>query len=226
MTETTAAQRGWGPGWPRCQSSKMATFTAAGRTFTCRREAVRVFRYLVERWDAEIEDISAVADDGAFACRAIRGSDPPVASNHSWGLALDLNWRRHPLGRVGTFAAWQVLRIHQLCRELRFLRWGGDFLHRKDEMHSEWLGTPADMAALDKKIAALDPWPAFDGKLLKRGSKGRRVGMVQKRLGLTRTYIFDARTERAVRAFQTDRHEDVDGKIGKDTWKRLKWKLA
>lgn len=226
MTETTAALRGWGPGWPNCQTSKMGEFTAAGRKFTCRKEAIIVFHYFVQRWHEEIENISAVADDGCFACRAIRGSSPPVASNHSWGLALDLNWQKHPLGKVGTFAAWQVLRIHQACRELRFMRWGGDYQNRKDEQHSEWMGTPADMAAMAKKIAALDPWPVFDGVVLKRGSKGRRVGMVQKRLGLTRTYIFDARTESAVRAFQTDRHEVVDGKVGKDSWRRLKWKLA
>lgn len=226
MTETTAAQRGWGSGWPRCQTGKMASFTAAGRTFTCRKEAETVFRYIVQRWNAEIEDITAVPDDGMYACRPIRGSEPPVASNHSWGLALDLNWNKHPLGKRGTFAPWQVLRIHQLCRELGFYRWGGDYEHRADEMHGEWMGTPADMAALTKKILALDPWAPFDGKILKRGSKGLRVGAVQKRLGLMRTFRYDSRTEAAVRAFQTDRHETVDGEVGPHTWVRLQWKLT
>lgn len=225
MTDTTAAQRGWGPGWPNCQTSKMTTIHPAGRAITCRGEAATVFDYLVRRFDAEVEDINAVPDDGAFSCRPIRGSQPPVASNHSWGLALDLNWQQHPLGRTGTFNATQVLRIHQLCRELRFVRWGGDYEHRKDEMHFEWLGTPADMVTMTRRVKALDPWPAYDGRVLLAGSSGPRVTLVQRRLGVPATGVFDARTKSAVGSFQTDRHEDVDYKVGPHTWGRLHWKL-
>lgn len=224
MSETTAAQRGWGPGWPHCQAGKTTTIRPCGRSLRVRTEVAPAMDYLVRRFDAEVEDINGVPDDGAFACRAIRGTQ--TASNHSWGLALDLNWQQHPLGRSGTFEGWQVLRIHQLLRELRFFRWGGDYQHRKDEMHFEFMGTPADAAALVKRIRALEAWPAYDGKVLRRGSKGRRVGMLQKRLGLRRTYVFGAETERALRAFQADRHETVDGRCGPRSWARLKWKLA
>jgi hypothetical protein len=225
MTDTTAAQRGWGPGWPHCQASKMTTIHPAGRAITCRREAATVLDYLVRRFDAEVEDINAVPDDGAFACRAIRGSDPPVPSNHSWGLAVDLNWQRHPLGRRGTFTSGQVLRIHLMTAEMRWVRWGGDYDHRADEMHFELLGTPTDIAGLTRRIAALSPWPAFDGHVLVKGSRGARVDLVQRRLGVPVTHVYDARTVSAVSAFQTGRHLDVDGKTGPDTWKRLQWKL-
>lgn len=223
---TTAAQRGWGPGWPNCQSSKMTTIRPVGRAITCRREAAVAFDYLVRRFHHEVENILGVPDDGAFACRPIRGSQPPVASNHSWGLALDLNWQQHPMGRSGTFRPGQVLAIHLLIHEMSGFRWGGDYDGRVDEMHFEYLGTPKDMALLVKRIQRLDPWPRYDGHVLKRGSRGKRVGMLQKRLGLTPTYVFAGQTETRVRAFQTQRHLEVDGKVGPASWKRLEWKLA
>ncbi len=225
MTDPTAAQRGWGSGWPHCQSSKMTTIHPVGRAITCRTEAATVFDYLVRRFDAEVEDINAVPDDGAFACRPIRGSEPPVASNHSWGLAIDLNWNKHPLGATGTFAPWQVIRIHLTTSELRFVRWGGDYFHRHDEMHFEWMGTPTDMAAMTRRIKALAPWPAYDGHVLQRGSTGPRVALVRSRLHLPKGSTFDGAVERAVREFQTGRHLGVDGKVGRDTWPRLMWKL-
>jgi hypothetical protein len=221
--ETTAAERGWGPGWPSCQADRMVTFKAAGRNFTCRREVGTIFAYLINRFDSEIENIGDIPDDGAFACRPIRGTRIP--SNHSWGLAADLNWQKHPLGASGTFANWQVSRIHLMTRELRFVRWGGDYENRIDAMHFEWLGTPADAQTITRRIQALDPWPAYDGHVLLRGAKGNRVALVQKRLGVPKTYVFDSRTEAAVRAFQTDRTLTVNGQVNKPVWDRLHWKL-
>jgi hypothetical protein len=203
----------------------MTTIRPCGRALTVRAEGAVVFDYLVRRFDAEVEDINAVPDDAAFACRPIRGTDPPVASNHSWGLALDLNWREHPLGATGTFTSAQLAAIHLMTAELRFLRCGVDYQHRPDPMHWEFMGTPADMAALTKRIKALDPYPAFDGKVLRRGSRGSRVGIAQKRLGLGRSFFFDARLEQNVRAFQVQRHLPVTGVIDKVTWNRLAWRL-
>lgn len=225
MTETTAAQRGWGPGWPNCQGARMTRITPCGRALTVRAEAAVLFDYLVRRFDAEVEDINAQADDWGFACRPIRGSDPARPSNHSWGLAVDINAARHPLGATGTFTAGQLVAIHLMTAELRFVRCGVDYDGRKDPMHWEWMGTPADMAVITKRIKALDPFPAFDGRALRRGSRGSRVGMAQKRLGLGRSFVFDTRTEANVRAFQTQRHLPVTGVIDKATWNRLAWRL-
>lgn len=222
---TTAAQRGWGSGWPNCQSGKMVTIHPCGRALSVRSEAATVMDYLVRRYDAEVEDINAQADDWGFACRAIRGSNPPVASNHSWGLAVDLNATKHPMGSAHTFTSAQLLAGHLMVTEMRFVRWGQDYSSRIDGMHWEFMGTPTDCAALTRRIKALAPWPAFDGKVLKRGSTGLRVGMVQRRLGIARSGVFDSRTESAVRAFQTGRHLPVTGVVDIGTWKRLAWRL-
>ncbi len=225
MTETTAAQRGWGPGWPSCQSSKMTTIHPCGLALSVRREAATVLDYLVRRFDAEVEDVNAGHDDWGFACRAIRGSSPPRPSNHSWGLAVDLNSTQHPLSTAGTFTSGQVLAIHLMTHEMRWVRWGGDYTHRKDEMHFELLGTPTDIAGLTRRVKSLQPWPAFDGHVLKPGSSGARVLAVQRRLGATATGRYDSRTASLVRWFQTTRHLDDDALVGPNTWRRLGWKL-
>jgi len=223
MADTTAAQRGWGPGWPNCQESKMVTHTVFGVDFVMRREMVTIFDYLIRRHDATIEDINVGVDDYCFSCRAIRGTR--TASNHSWGLALDLNSAQHPLGVDHTWDARQLLMGHLMCAELRFVRWGQDYTSRKDGMHWEWMGTPTDAAATTRRIKALDPWPKFDGNVLVPGEHTQRVVLVQKRLHVPLTYTMDARTVSALRAFQSQRHLPVTGKVTKGDWFHLGWKL-
>jgi hypothetical protein len=79
-----------------------------------------------------------------FGCRAIKGLVPAVASNHSWGLALDINAPDNPLGGTSTdMPSW----MPDLWNEYGF-RWGGDYSGRKDPMHYEFMGTPLDAEAM------------------------------------------------------------------------------
>lgn len=225
MTETTAAQRGWGSGWPNCQSSKMVTIHPCGRALPIRREAATVFDYLVRRFDAEIEDINAHADDWGYSCRPIRGTNRP--SNHSWGLAVDLNSLRHPQGSAHTFTSTQLLNGHLMLGELHFFRWGQDYSGTVDGMHWEFMGTPTDMAALTRRVKRLLAWPVWDGHVLKAGMSNDRTKLVNNRLGFGPTSVtLTSSSISRLRGFQSSRHLPVTGVVDAATWKRLAWRLA
>ena len=74
-------------------------------------------------------------DDWGYAFRMVRGTTDKL-SNHSSGTAIDLNATRHALGKVGTFPAEKVPMIRALAKKYG-LKWGGDYVNRKDEMHFE-----------------------------------------------------------------------------------------
>lgn len=57
--------------------------------------------------------------------------------------------------------------------------------------------------------------------LLRRGSRGKDVEMLQARLGIRRDGIFGPQTEAAVRTFQRERRLAVDGIVGPNTWREL-----
>ena len=93
------------------------------------------------QFDKFVEDIDnarGALDDWAYAERAIRGSDE--VSNHASGTAIDLNATRHPLGTDprANFADWQIRVIRRIVADaLDVVRWGGDYIGRKDPMHFE-----------------------------------------------------------------------------------------
>jgi len=89
-------------------------------------------------------------DDWGYAFRNVRGSTDRL-SNHSSGTAVDINATQHPLGHSGTFTVMQIVLIKALAAKYG-LRWGGDYLHRKDEMHFEIDLTPAKVEALIAKL--------------------------------------------------------------------------
>ena len=74
-------------------------------------------------------------DDWGYAYRMVRGNATKL-SCHSSGTAIDLNATRHALGKVGTFPAEKVPMIRALAKKYG-LKWGGDYVNRKDEMHFE-----------------------------------------------------------------------------------------
>jgi hypothetical protein len=84
------------------------------------------------------------------ACRPIKTSSGTLTqtpSNHSWGLALDLNAPENVFGgsthKIPTAMA-------RLWNEYGF-RWGGDYSGTKDWMHFEFMGTPDDARAMTEK---------------------------------------------------------------------------
>jgi hypothetical protein len=111
-------------------------------------------------------------DDWGYANRPITGTTN-VPSNHSWGLAVDLNATRNPYGPtlITNMPAW----MPELWADYGF-RWGGDYTSNKDAMHYEYMGTPEQAKRhterAEKELGDLaysefkDGWKAF-----RRGDK-------------------------------------------------------
>jgi hypothetical protein len=145
---TDAQGRGWGAGWPNCQSDKIVPLSVNGTGFPAgvRRELHDLAALLL----AETEQRGYKLHDGwcwGFACRPVTGTTS-VPSNHSWGLALDINAPENSRGGTShTFSAKNAA----LFKKYGF-GWGGDYtLSPKDWMHVEFLGTPAQCAKYTKE---------------------------------------------------------------------------
>ena len=69
---------------------------------------------------------------GIYNSRSIIGQ-PMHASTHSWGIAIDLEASRYPLGSSARFPKEVV----DVFRSAGFF-YGGDFLSRKDPMHFQF----------------------------------------------------------------------------------------
>jgi hypothetical protein len=107
---------------------------------------------------------------GGFVSRPIRGTRKP--SNHSWGLAIDLNWQRNPERFDGVlrtdFPAWLVPTWDRFG-----FAWGGNYRGRhKDPMHLEFMGSPDDaddMLSAARRALGHRPAEAVEKYTVKRG---------------------------------------------------------
>jgi hypothetical protein len=70
--------------------------------------------------------------DGIFQMREIRGENGSP-STHSWGIAIDLEPEKYPLGSSNRFSS-EVIKIFSD----RGFSYGGDFASRKDPMHFQY----------------------------------------------------------------------------------------
>lgn len=153
-----ARARGWGdPGTPGTASATayrkahIVTIDVGGIRLSVRREVAPLFAGFIAEIVKQGYDLTRRADDWGYVCRYIRGyEEQKILSNHSWGLAIDLNAADHPLGQRGT----GVPRFVVEAAYDHGLYWGGDYKTRPDEMHFEYLGTPQDAARL---IASMHP---------------------------------------------------------------------
>lgn len=151
----TAQSRGWGPGWPACQQNRMTVVSAGGIRLSVHRDLAPLVGWLCDETVRRGYRLRPGQCWG-FACRAIRGSSAP--SNHSWGLAVDLNSLANPMGPrlVTDMPRW----MPQLWKAHGFA-WGGDYTRRKDAMHYEYVGTPAELrrtiAELPDEVAKDEP---------------------------------------------------------------------
>jgi hypothetical protein len=168
-----ADQRGWGPGWPNCQTSKwvpLEVLSLSGGTVRFPNHEVVDGRY-VERIDLpggvrpEIHDLVVILlreserrgwinlHDGwcwGGACRPTKtssGALTKIPSNHSWALAFDLNAPENSFG--GSSHTIQAP-MARLWNQYGF-RWGGDYSGTKDWMHFEFMGTPQDAREMTAK---------------------------------------------------------------------------
>jgi hypothetical protein len=95
-----------------------------------------------------------VADDWGYARRCIRGTGPGtnrpcVTSNHAWGLAIDVNATRNPMGAPlrTDIPGWMA----DLAVKYGLV-WGGDWA-TPDPMHFEFVGSPGDADAYVAHLA-------------------------------------------------------------------------
>lgn len=116
------------------------------------------FDHLGQRFNAEVEPINP-AHSWGWAYRPIRGATR--LSNHASGTAVDFNAPAHPLGKSDTFSKEQVKAIRRILDDLGgVVRWGGDYSGRKDEMHFEIVGSPAQVDRVAARLLNPEPTPA------------------------------------------------------------------
>ena len=188
--DVSAASRGWGPGWPNDNRPLMTTVRAAGIALSVRTEVAPIIEWLVNQTVVQGYGLHE-GECWGFANRAIRGTDRP--SNHSWGLAVDLNAPANPMGSsLVTDMPGSMVELWKA----RMFRWGGDYNGRKDAMHYEFMGTPDDAARIASELGAgsgapprpppppSPPPPAAppDRPLLARQAAGADVRILQERL--------------------------------------------
>lgn len=233
-----AAARGWGPGWPANNAHKMGRVDAAGIVLWVRKEMVPLVETLLQVTIARGYDLKHVKDDWGYANRPIRGTRTP--SNHSWGLAIDLNSTENPMAsRFVSDIPPAVVKDWEACG----FYWGGRYERTPDTMHFEYLGRPRDVAGhLAKAKAILKDLTEPKGKTdkpvvpatkpkvtdhkpgsraLKVGVRGPDVAYLQRWLGIEDDGIFGPKTREAVKRYQRMQDLPVVGQVGESTWSRI-----
>lgn len=139
---TDASNRGWGPGWPVDRRKDMARVTMGDVSVWVHHLIAPIVAHLM----AECEDKGYQLRTGecwGYCNRAISGTSK--ASNHSWGLAVDLNAPANPMGSnlVTDMPEWMPP-----LWEAKSFRWGGSYTQKKDAMHYEFMESPAVAARI------------------------------------------------------------------------------
>lgn len=233
---TRADRRGWGPGWPNCQRNKIHRIEANRiLSVRVRDEIADLVEYLMKASNALGYDMRRANEVdgyvGSFACRAIKRSDPPVASNHSWGLAIDQNAKSNPMRK--TFRSTTPPDVVLMWESAGFY-WGGRYPVPPwfyDAMHFEYMGRP-EQAAQDLQNAR-EAYERLSGRQtlypiqrLGDTTSEAMVRVLQFRLNqhgaaLDEDGDYGPLTDKAVRAFQKANGLVVDGIVGPITWGEL-----
>lgn len=151
---TRADRRGWGPGWPvGVPPSKLRTITSkiSKTVLTVHEEIAPLVKFAIDEVEARgyLYDYgpSDPLDDWSYVNRPIQGTSIP--SNHSWGLAIDLDARKYPQGQ-------RKVRPPQWVDDIWF-KYGfnnGAPWANPDPMHYEFAGTPVDARFLVASLTA------------------------------------------------------------------------
>ena len=117
------------------------TVSNSGRRMLLRKGSPgELLAHMVRWFDKNIRDIDpGIMDDWSYAERPVRGSTD-VLSNHASGTAADVDATKWPLG-VEPTAYLTAVEIAKIRAHLKLyegcIRWGGDYISRKDPMHFE-----------------------------------------------------------------------------------------
>lgn len=153
---TDPADKGWGAGWPVDRTADMVQLIVAGSSFPAGVNA-RIAELMSIMLEVSIDEGWLVLKPGwswGYANRPIKTADggfTTVPSNHSWGLALDINAPENPFG--GT--AHKIPEAMARLWESYGFGWGGRYSGTRDWMHFEYLGTPAQAEKHTEKARTL-----------------------------------------------------------------------
>ena len=170
--------RGWGQGYPNCQYGTIKTLVRSdGLRLPVRAEILPLVAWLIDETERRGYDV-LIDETWGYNCRSIRGSTRP--SNHSWGLAVDLNARSNAM-QTGS-PGWTAQRAAGRTDMPKWLpplwkahmfRWGGDYRTRQDPMHFEFMGSRADALRIVAGLPA-ELTPIKLTETLRQGSSGLR----------------------------------------------------
>lgn len=214
-----AEDRGWGS--PASNKNEIVDMNVVGVSFPggIHRVVKSVMESLALEFHRKVESLH----DGwcwGYSYRKIDGSDS--WSNHAWGLAIDVNAPDHPMGVRNTFNRAQRKECRNIAKKYG-CRWGGDYSGRPDDMHFEFIGSPADARSIGGSASS---WgKPYKGKLGTRTislwDRGQDVKAVQRILSIKVDGYFGEGTESAVEQFQRDNGLEVDGVVGPKTREAL-----
>lgn len=156
----TPADRGWGnPGRQHGDSQAreygrrhiVPLVLSDGSVFQVRREVEPFFRGFLEEILRRGYRIKGdVLDDWGWYVRPIAGTD--TLSNHSWGLAVDVNAMTNPQGRV--LRTDMPAFVPEAAKRWGLI-WGGNYRNRPDAMHFEWVRSRDDALRFTADLKAL-----------------------------------------------------------------------
>jgi hypothetical protein len=151
VPRNNARERGWGAGWPEHRRFGLAAVSRGNVTVYIREEIAQLVATLLEATERRYAYPVRPGQTWGYADRPIRGTE--VASNHSWGLAVDINAETNPMDRAfrcdlppAVVAMWWAAGFY----------WGGWYARRPSTMHFEYVRRPSDVATdLDTALAYL-----------------------------------------------------------------------
>jgi hypothetical protein len=139
----SAKAKGWGAGWPADRSHDMARVRAdrSGTAVNVHQRIARLVDLLLDETERRGYRLDQ-KECGGYNNRPIKGTSKP--SNHSWGLAVDLNWQHNPENFHGVVKTDMPGWLPKLWGRYGFA-WGGNYHgDHKDPMHLEFMGSPDD----------------------------------------------------------------------------------
>jgi hypothetical protein len=146
-----AKARNWGEGWPRDRRKEMVIAGTGVVQVLVHPGIAPIVSWLMLETERRGYRLRR-GECWGYANRPIAGTNRP--SNHSWGLAVDINAPSNPQADelVTDMPAW----MPALWKAWGF-GWGGDWHGTKDPMHFEFLGSPDTAKTLIARLANGEP---------------------------------------------------------------------